>query len=60
MNTLRVPAQKAGLLTVKHLNVRLRKIRSLKTSVSANRPLRATPLAERALETKLPGAVSNK
>jgi hypothetical protein len=60
MHTLRVTAQKTGLLTVKHRDVRLRKIRSLKTSVLTNKPLRATPVTARALETKPPGTMSDQ
>jgi len=60
MNTLRVTVQKTGLLTVKHLDFRLRKIRSLKTSVLTNKPLNATPVTARALETKPPCTVSDR
>lgn len=57
MDTLKASAQRASSSVVKHLNVRLRKIRSLKTSVLANKPLKTTA---RGLETKPPGTVADQ
>jgi hypothetical protein len=59
MNSLRVTAQQTVLPVVKRLNVRLRKIRSLKTSVLANKPFKPMPVTARAPETQPLGTMSD-
>ena len=58
MNTLRVTSQKPGLL--KRLDIRLRKIRSLKTSILSREPLKTAPVMARALEAEPPRTLSEE